>query len=74
MLISQASEIIALYSGHRLSRTPTGLAKKIEMANIQDSRKFKILAFYKALGKPNTLFTSVLTLVTLKGDWKEKIY
>ena len=44
------------------------------MANIQDSRKFKILAFYKALGKPNTVFTSALTLVTLKGDWKEKIY
>ena len=46
-----------------------GTSKKV-----RDSGKFKILAFYKALGKPNTVFTSVLTLVTLKGDWKEKIY
>ena len=34
----------------------------------------KILAFYEALGKPNTVFTSVLTLVNLKGNRREKIY
>ena len=53
------------YSGHPLSRTPTGLAKKFEIANVRDSGKFKILAFYKALDKPNTVFTPVLTLVSL---------
>ena len=34
----------------------------------------KILAFHKALGKPNTVFTFVLTLVNLKGNRREKIY
>ena len=33
---------------------------------------FKILAFYKLLGKPNTVFTSVLTLISLKGNRREK--
>ena len=33
----------------------------------------KLLAFYKALGKPNAVFTSVLTLVSLKGDRRENI-
>ena len=62
------------YSGHPLSRIPTGPAKKFEKANVRDSGKFKILALYKALGKPNTVFTSVLTLVSLKGNSREKIY
>ena len=48
-------------------------AKKFEIANVQDG-KFKILTYYKALDKPNTLFTSVLTLVNLKGNRKEKIF
>ena len=34
----------------------------------------KILAFYKALGKRNTVFTFVLTLVSLKGNRVEKMY
>ena len=63
-----------LYSRHALSRTPTGPGKKFEIANVQDSRKFKILAFYKALVQPNTVFISVLTLVILKGNRREKIY
>ena len=54
-----------IYSGHPPSRTSTGLAKKFEIANVRDSGKFKILAFYKALNKPNSVFTSVLTLVSL---------
>ena len=29
----------------------------------RDTGKFEALAFYKALGKSNTVFTSVLTLV-----------
>ena len=60
--------------GYPLSPTPTGLAKNFEIANVRDSGKFKILAFYKALGKPNTIFTSVLTLISLKGSRREKIY
>ena len=32
--------------------------------NVRDSGKFKILAFCKALGKPITVFNSVLTLVS----------
>ena len=40
----------------------------------QTSGKFKILAFCKELTKPNTVFTSVLTLVSLKGNIREKIY
>ena len=35
-----------------------------EIANVRNSGKFKILAFHKALGKPNTVFTSILTLAT----------
>ena len=54
------------YSGHPLSRTPTGPGKMFEIANIWDSGKFKILAFYKALDKPNTVFTPVLTLISLE--------
>ena len=53
------------YSGHPSSRTPTGPWKKFEIGNIWDNGKFKILAFYKALDKPNTVFTPVLTLVSL---------
>ena len=35
----------------------------------------KILAFYEALGKPDyTVFTTVLTLVSLKCNRREKIY
>ena len=63
-----------IYSGHPLSRTLMGPAKTFEIANVRDSRKFKILAFCKALGNPNTIFTSVLTLVSLKGNRREKIY
>ena len=37
-----------------------GTSKKV-----RDSGKFKILVFFKALKKPNTLFTSLLTLVSL---------
>ena len=40
----------------------------------QTSEKFKVLAFCKELTKPNTVFTSVLTLVSLKGNRREKIY
>ena len=36
-------------------------------------RKFKILAFYKVLGKPNIVFTFAFTLVSLKGNRREKI-
>ena len=53
------------YSEHPPSRTPTGPAKKFEIASVWDSGKFQILAFYKGLNKPNTVFTSVLTLVSL---------
>ena len=53
------------YSGHPLSQPLTGPAKKLEIPNVRDSRKFKIIAFYKTLGKPNTAFTSALTLVSL---------
>ena len=56
------------YSGHPLSRTSTGPAKKFVITNVRDSGKFKILAFYQVLGKPNTVFTSVLTLVSFKGN------
>ena len=45
-----------------------------EIVNVQDSRKFKVLAFYKALDKSDTVFTSVLTLVSLKGNRRQKIY
>ena len=65
--------IIILTLFKKLSRTPTGPAKKFEVANVRDSGKFKILAFCKALGKPNTIFTSVLTLVSLNGNRREKI-
>ena len=54
-----------IYSGHALSRTPTGPAK---------NGIFKILAFYKALGKPNAAFTSVLTLGYLKCNTRKKMY
>ena len=37
-------------------------------------RKFKSLAFYKALGKLNTVFTFAMTLLSLKGNRREKIY
>ena len=57
--------LVFWHSGHPLSRTPTGPAKKFKIANVRDCGKFKILAFYKALGKPNTVFTSALTLPTL---------
>ena len=50
-----------IYSGHPLSRTLTGLAKKFDIANVRDTGKFEILAFYKALGKSNTVFTSALS-------------
>ena len=40
-----------------------GTSKKV-----RDSGKFKILTFYKVLGKPNTVFSSVLTLVIFKGE------
>ena len=63
-----------MYSGHLLSRTHTGPAKKFEVANVRDSGKFKILAFYKAFGNPSTVFTSALTLVSLKDNRREKIY
>ena len=58
------------YSEHLLSRTPT--AKRLEITNVRDGGKFKILAFYKALGKPNTVFTFVLTLEGLKGVGERK--
>ena len=53
------------YSGHPLSQPLTGPAKKLEIPNVRDSGKFKIIVFYKTLGKPNTAFTSALTLVSL---------
>ena len=56
------------YSGHPLFRTPAGPAKKFEI-----TENPKILAFYKALGKRNTVFTSVLTFVSLKGNRREKM-
>ena len=62
------------YSRHPLSQTPTGLAKKFEIANVRDSGRYKIVDFYKALGKPNTVFNYLLTLVSLKGNRREKIY
>ena len=65
--------IITLTLFKKLSRTPTGPAKKFGVANVGDSGKFKILAFCKALGKPDTIFTSVLTLVSLIGNRREKI-
>ena len=36
---------------------------KFEIANVRDGGKSKNLTFYKALNKPNTVFTSVLTLL-----------
>ena len=45
-----------------------------DQQKIRDSGKFKVLAFYKALGKPSTVFTFVLTLISLKGNKREKIY
>ena len=63
-----------IYSGHAFSRTPTGPAKKFEIANVRDNGIFKILAFYKALGKPNTAFSSVLTLGNLKCNTRKKMY
>ena len=63
-----------MYSGHPLTRTPTGPTKKFDIANVRDNGNFKTLAFYKAFGKPNTVFTSVLTLGSLKGNAREKIY
>ena len=69
------SEVIQIhYSGHPLSRTPTGPAKRFEIVNVRDSGKSKFFAFYKALGKPNTVFTPVLTLVSLQDNRREKIY
>ena len=65
---------INMYSGHPLSRTLTGPAKKFEIVNVWDNGNFKTLAFYKAFGKPNTVFTSVLTLGSLKCNAREKIY
>ena len=60
------------YSGHPLSQTPTRPAKMFEIVNVRDCKKFKIFAFYKVLGKANTLFTSILTLVSLKANRTEK--
>ena len=57
--------MVRKYSGHLPSLTPTGPTKKFKIANVRDSGKFKILVFYKALNKPNTVFTCVLTLVSL---------
>ena len=65
-----SSTTSALYSGHPQSQTPTELAKKFKTANVRDSRKFKILAFCEALGKPNTIF---MTLVSLNGNRRENI-
>ena len=59
-------------SGHPLFGTPTGPAKMFETANVRDSRKFKIFVIYKALCKSNTVFTSALTLVSLKDSRREK--
>ena len=44
-------------SGHLLSRAPTGPAKKSEIENVRNRRKFEILAFQKAFGKPKVLKT-----------------
>ena len=63
-----------IYSGHLLFQTSMGPAKKFVITNVWDSRKFKILAFYKVFGKPNTVVTYLLTLVSLKGNRREKIY
>ena len=65
---------IYTYSEHPLSRTSTGPAKKFEITNLRNSGKFKILAFYKMFGKGDTVFTSVLTLVSLKGNRRGKMY
>ena len=54
------NEMQAKYNEHSLSRTFTGPAKKSYIVKGRDSGKFKILVFYKELGKPNTVFTSVL--------------
>ena len=39
---------------------------------VQESGKFKILAFYTELGKSNTVFTSILNFVSLKGNARER--
>ena len=62
------------YSGHLLSQAPTGSAKKFEIGNVQNSGKFNIFNFLKALGKPNTVFSFVLPLVSLKGNMRQKTY
>ena len=62
-----------MYSRHPLSGTPTGSAKTFAIVNDPDSWKFKIIAFYKVSGKPNTIFTSMLTSVSLKGSRRENI-
>ena len=61
------------YSGYALSRTPTGPAKIFEIVNVRAIGKLKILAFNKALGKPNIVFTSVLTLINVKGHRRDKV-
>ena len=44
-----------------------------EIVNVRTIGKLKILAFNKALGKPNIVFTSVLTLINLKGHRRDKV-
>ena len=44
-----------------------------KVAHVRGSGKFKILAFYKLLGKPNIVFTSFLASVSLKGNKRVKI-
>ena len=44
-----------------------------EIANVRDSKKFKILAFNKRLGTPKPVFTSIFPLVRLKDSRREKI-
>ena len=57
-----------------LLQTSTNSKSHGSSKRVQESRKLKILAFYTELGKSNTVFTSVLTLVSLKGNAREKIY
>ena len=54
-------------------KIPTGPAKMLEIANLLDSEKLKILVSDKGLSKSITEFTSVLTLLSLKSNMRKKL-
>ena len=58
--------------GIRYFELPRDQKKKVR--DVCDDGKLKILAFYKALGKPNTTFTTGSTLVIFQGNRTKKIY